>query len=56
MNLFCFLITAYSRNMKETYETMEILIDHVKYREHKWLICGDFKVIGLLMGLQGGNV
>ncbi|GBP93530.1 hypothetical protein EVAR_66227_1 [Eumeta japonica] len=25
-----------------------------KYKEHKWKVCGDLKVIGMLVGLQGG--
>ena len=42
-------------DMKETYETMQIvLLKLIKYEEHRWSICGDFKVIGLLLGMQSG--
>jgi hypothetical protein len=40
--------------MKETYENMKILLDSIKYDQHNWLICGDLKVIALLLGLEGG--
>ncbi|KAK3880370.1 hypothetical protein Pcinc_015136 [Petrolisthes cinctipes] len=33
---------------------MERLLSALKYKEHKWLICGDLKVVGLVLGLQGG--
>ncbi|GBO16541.1 hypothetical protein AVEN_150121-1 [Araneus ventricosus] len=45
---------AHSVFMKETYESMEMLLTKIKYTEHKWAICGDLKVIGLLLGQQSG--
>ena len=33
---------------------MDHLLSTVNYLEDKWLICGDFKVVGLVLGLQGG--
>ena len=41
-------------NCKESYETMRTLINLIKYKEHQWKVCGDLKVIGMLVGLQGG--
>ena len=40
--------------MKETHNSMNHLLSVVNYQEHKWLICGDLKVVGLVLGLQGG--
>lgn len=40
----------YSKNLKENRETVEKCISKIKYNAHKWLICCDFKVIGLLLG------
>ena len=40
--------------MKETYETMQILLKLIRYEEHGWSIFGDLKVIGLLLGMQSG--
>lgn len=45
---------AYSVHLKETYSTMKLLLQNVKYEEHQWLVCGDFKVIGILLGQQTG--
>ena len=30
---------------------MEILLEAIKYSEYQWSLCGDPKVIGLLMGM-----
>lgn len=46
---------AYSKIHKETREVMRMILDKLNYREHNWLICADLKVVGLLMGIQGGN-
>ena len=31
---------------------MELLLSALNYKEHKWLICGNRKVIGIILGLQ----
>ena len=41
--------------MKETYENMKSILDKIKYAEHEWVICGDLKVLSILLGQQGGN-
>ena len=33
---------------------MERLLSALNYQGHKWLICEDFKVVGVILGLQGG--
>ena len=33
---------------------MTALLDSLKYHEHKWKICGDLKVIAILLGMQLG--
>ena len=48
------LPVAHVSDMKETYENMRFLLEKIKYSEHAWKICGDFKVIALLLGLQRG--
>lgn len=45
---------AYSTILRESHETMKLILNKIKYDEHKWDICGDFKVIGLILGLQTG--
>jgi hypothetical protein len=45
---------AHSVHMQETYADMQILLSALKYNDHKWLICGDLKMLAILLGLQGG--
>jgi len=45
---------TYSTEMKEDYNNMKIILDSLNYRKYKWKICADLKVIGILLGLQGG--
>ena len=40
--------------MNGTYDIMKNLIQEIKYEEHNWLICGDLKVISILLGMQSG--
>ena len=34
---------------------MKNILDRIKYTEHEWVICGDLKVLSMLLGQQGGN-
>lgn len=45
---------AYGRGVKETYASMQAIIMLTQYNEHKWQICGDLKVVAILMGLKQG--
>ena len=45
---------AHSVHLKEKYENIEILLESIQYNTYKWNICGDLKVVGIIMGLQGG--
>ena len=45
---------AYAVDMKESYESMKILLEAIEYSEYSWKVCGDLKVISLLLGLQLG--
>ena len=45
---------AHAVGMKETFQSMEILLKVINYRNYNWNICGDSKVISLLLGLQLG--
>lgn len=37
------------------HKRMQRLLSALNYQEQKWLICGDLKVVGLILGLQGGT-
>lgn len=45
---------AYIVGMSETYESMQYILQGIKYSCYNWNICGDLKVISLLLGLQLG--
>jgi hypothetical protein len=40
--------------MKETYENVALLLKAISYSKYGWEICGDLKVIGLLLEMQSG--
>lgn len=44
----------YSVSLKETYETMKLILDLIKYEDHQWRVNCDFKVLTLLAGMQSG--
>ena len=43
---------ANAANMKESYESMKLLLGKIKYDEFKWKLCGDLKTVALLLGMQ----
>src|SRR5277367_1025771 len=44
---------AHAVNMKENFESMSLILRLINYDKFGCLMCGDLKVIGLLLGLQG---
>ena len=40
--------------MKEDYENVKQLLLKINYTEFNWMVCGDFKISGFLLGMQGG--
>ena len=45
---------AHAVQLKKTNETMKLLLDALQYPRYSWKICGDLKVISLVLGLQLG--
>ena len=45
---------GHSVHNKESCENMKILMEAINYDKFKWQICGDLKVVALLLGLQQG--
>jgi len=43
-NRFPSVSLAYAANMKESYESMKLLLGKKKYDEFKWKLCGDLKL------------
>jgi len=53
-NILPSILVGHSMHNKEPYENMKILLYAINYDKFKWQICGDLKVIALLLGLQPG--
>jgi len=53
-NRFPSVTLAHAANMKESYESMKLLSGKIKYDEFKWKLCGDLKVVALLLRMQLG--
>jgi len=53
-NRFPSVPLAHAANMKESYESMKLLLGKIKYDEFKWKLCGDLKVVALLLRMQLG--
>ena len=49
-NRYISIPVGHSVHLKETHENMKILITEIKYFDHNWLICGDLKVLCVLLG------
>ena len=54
-NKFPSVPLAHAANMKESYESMKLLLGKIKYDEFKWKLCGDLKVVALLLVMQLGH-
>jgi hypothetical protein len=53
-NVYPSVPVSYSVTMKENYQNMKEILRCIRYDENKWAICGDFKVVAILTGLQLG--
>jgi len=53
-NKFLSVPLARAANIKESYESMKLLLGKIKYDEFMWKLCGDLKVVALLLGMQLG--
>lgn len=53
-NQYAFVPVAHSVYLKETYENLETVLIKIKYEEHGWQLCGDLKIITMLLGQQSG--
>lgn len=53
-NTYASVPVAHSVHLKETYENLELLLNKIKYSEYCWQLCGDLKIISMLLGQQSG--
>ena len=45
---------AHAVHMEETYEKLQVLLQKIRFEEHRWSIFADVKVVAMLMVKQGG--
>ncbi|GFY17763.1 uncharacterized protein TNCV_1074981 [Trichonephila clavipes] len=53
-NRYASVPVGHSVHLKECYENLEFIPNKLSYSDHKWTICGDLKVISMLLGQQSG--
>lgn len=53
-NKFASIPIGHSVHMKEDYKDLAIILEKIKYEDHQWMICGDFKILTMLLGQQAG--
>lgn len=53
-NKYASVPVGHSVHLKEKYDNMAFILDRLKYKEFGWPICGDLKVISMVLGQQGG--
>ena len=54
MNIYASVPVGHSLHLKERYSNLELLLTKIKYNEHNWIVCGDLKILCVLLGQQGG--
>lgn len=53
-NTYAPIPIAHSTKLKETYENLQIVLEKIKYSEHQWKVCGDLKIVTMILGQQSG--
>jgi len=53
-NVYALIPLAHSTELKESYEEIRLVLNKIKYAEHKWLVCEDLKILTIILGQQSG--
>ena len=53
-NKYASVPVGHSVHLKECYKNLDLVLNKLFYSEHKWTICGDLKIISMLLGQQSG--
>ena len=53
-NVFGPVPVAHSVLLKESYENLKTLPFWVKYQKHDWQVCGNLRILSMLLGQQCG--
>ncbi|GBM48182.1 hypothetical protein AVEN_138312-1 [Araneus ventricosus] len=53
-NSFTSLPLGHSVHLEENYTDLSMIFEKIKYKEHHWMVCRDFKMLTILLGWQTG--
>ncbi|GBN48915.1 hypothetical protein AVEN_150706-1 [Araneus ventricosus] len=53
-NSFASLPFGHSAHLAENYNDLSMILEKINYQEYRWMICGDFKMLTMLLGQQAG--
>ncbi|GBM05658.1 hypothetical protein AVEN_190017-1 [Araneus ventricosus] len=53
-NSFASLPLGHSVHLEENYNDLSMILEKINYQEHRWMVCGDFKMLTMLLGKQAG--
>ncbi|GBN64302.1 hypothetical protein AVEN_111376-1, partial [Araneus ventricosus] len=48
------LVSRHSVHLEENYNDLYMILEKINYEEHRWMVCGDFKMLTMLLGQQAG--
>ena len=53
-NVYGSIPIGHSTTLKEKYDAIKSVLQHIKYNDHQWVICVDIKMVNFLLGQQIG--
>ncbi|GBO32087.1 hypothetical protein AVEN_42455-1 [Araneus ventricosus] len=53
-NSIASLPLGHSLQLEETYNDLTMILEKINDQEHRWMVCGDFKLLTMLLGQQAG--
>ncbi|GBN34857.1 hypothetical protein AVEN_254847-1 [Araneus ventricosus] len=53
-NSFASLPLEYSGHLEENHNDLSMILEKINYQEYRWMVCGDFKMLTMLLGQQAG--
>ena len=53
-NVYGSVLIGHSTTLKEKYDAIKSVLQHIKYDDHQWVICVDLKMANFLLGKQSG--
>ncbi|GBM81508.1 hypothetical protein AVEN_227764-1 [Araneus ventricosus] len=55
-NSFASLPLGHSLHLEENYNDLSMILEKINYQEFRWMVCGDFKMLTMLLGQQAGRL